>query len=137
MRGLAVLVLSVLIVGCYLDRRPQALRRGVDQVRSVLAEPKLHSLAIKQTGKTPEDRLVEALFSSQARALWPPRRPPEYDFDYSDAAGLPRRIAYLRAPDLPWSVVVTPDPAQHQVLLQGYGQTLDTPLVTDTVPVAP
>lgn len=133
-----VVLLALSCAGCeLLDKRPQALRRGLDQVRSVLADPRLRRLAAKDKAVTPEERLVNALFSSQARSLWPPRLPREFDYSYADQSRLPGRIAYLRRPDLPWSVVVMPDPDRHRIVLHGYGQKLGRPLLTDAVDVKP
>lgn len=132
-----LLVLGVLLAGCGLDSRPQALRRGLDQVRSVLADPRLKSLAAKSSGGTPEERLVEALFSPEARGLWPPRLAQESDFSYKDQSKLPGRIVYMRRPDVPWSVVVIPEPKTHRILLQGYGQLLQRPILNDHVDVKP
>jgi len=129
------LCLVILLTGCTLDPRPKALRRGVDQVRSVLADPRLRSLADKSTKGPLEDRLVEALFSANGRAFWPPRLPAEYDFSSSDQSRLPGRIAYLRKSEFPWAVVVEPDPKGHCIWLLGYGMSVQTPLLRDAVPV--
>lgn len=132
-----MLVLLLSLCGCELDSRPQALRRGLDQVRSVLADPRLRQMAAKGQGGTPEERLVDALFSQPARGLWPPRLEQEYDFNYSDQSKLPGRIAYMRRADLPWSVVVVPEPKNHRIVLLGYGQSLQRPLLSDEVAVKP
>jgi hypothetical protein len=131
------LILVLLLCGCELDSRPQALRRGLDQVRSVLADPRLKQLALKGSAASPEERLVDALFSDSARGLWPPRPEQEYDYSYADQSKLPGRIAYLRRADLPWSVVVVPEPKNQRIVLLGYGQSLRRPLLTDHVSVKP
>jgi len=41
------------------------------------------------------------------------------------------------APSQPFSVVVGPGPAPHTYLIEGYGENLDEPLVTESVVVAP
>ena len=130
---MCLLVSCFLVAGCTLDPRPQALRRGLDQVRSVLADPRLRTLADKTSKGPLEERLVDALFSYSARGYWPPRLGAEYDFRYKDQSKLPGRIAYLRVAELPWSVVVRADAEHHQILLLGYGMTIDQPLLRDAV----
>jgi hypothetical protein len=125
-----------MVAGCTLDPRPQALRRGLDQVRSVLADPRLRILAEKTRQGSLEHRLVDALFSHAARGYWPPRLAAEYDFSYKDQSKLPGRIAYLRQAEVPWSVVVRADPEHHQILLLGYGMTVDQPLLRDAIAVS-
>jgi len=105
----------------------------MDQARSVLADPRLLSLADKSKKGTREERLVEALFSANARSLWPPRLASEYDFSSSDQSRLPGRIAYLPRPGLPWAVVIQADTRNHRILLFGYGMSLRTPLMQDAV----
>lgn len=130
--------LVVLLVGCAVDPRPQALRRGVDQARSVLADPRLRELASKSGSKQPlEERLVAALFSFEARKLWPPRLAQEYDYSRSDSSKLPGRIAYLQHPDLPWSVVIKPEPRNGRIVLLGYGSSLRQPILSDEIKVQP
>lgn len=129
--------LALLSAGCGLDPRPRALRRGLDQTRSVLADPRLRSLADKSTKGPLEERLVAALFSADARSLWPPRLPSEYDFSSADQSRLPGRIAYLPQPGLPWAVVVQADAPGHRIMLFGYGRTLRHPLLQDVVKVQP
>lgn len=136
-RSLALLALAWLSVGCGLDPRPKALRRGIDQVRSVLAEPKLRSLAEKEGKGALEERLVEALFSASGRVYWPPRLPAEVSFSIADQSRLPGRIAYLREPELPWAVVVKADAKGHRIWLLGYGMSLTEPLIQDSVTVNP
>ena len=132
-----LLLCGLLLVGCTLDPRPQALRRGLDQVRSVLADPRLQKLAQKSSQGAWEERLVDALFSPAGRGYWPPHLPAEVDYSYQDQSHLPGRIAYLRQAELPWAVVVEADPEHHQIRLLGYGMHLDHPLLRDTVPVLP
>jgi hypothetical protein len=130
----------ILLVGCTVDPRPQALRRGVDQARSVLADPRLKELASKSKSNPKsslEERLVEALFSFEARKLWPPRLAQEYDYSSRDQSKLPGRIAYLQHPDLPWSVVIKPDPENGRILLLGYGASLQQPTLSDEFKVQP
>lgn len=130
--------LVLLLVGCTVDPRPQALRRGVDQTRSVLADPRLKELASKSKSKQSlEERLVAALFSFEARKLWPPRLAQEYDYSSRDQSKLPGRIAYMQHPDLPWSVVVQPDPKNGRILLLGYGASLQQPILSDEFKVKP
>lgn len=129
--------LCLLLVGCTMDPRPQALRRGLDQVRSVLADPRLRTLAEKTKKGPIEERLVEALFSPEGHKYWPPPLEAEYDYNYQDQSKLPGRIAYLREPDVPWSVVVLADPERNRILLLGYGMQLDQPLLRDSMPVPP
>lgn len=129
--------MAMLTTGCWIDSRPQALRRGLDQVRSVLADPRLHTLAEKAPGATPEERLVGALFSPEARPFWPPPLENQHDFSYKDQSHLPGRIAYLLKPEVPWSVVVTASPQDHRIFLLGYGQSLQRPLLRDAVEVHP
>lgn len=129
--------LCLLLAGCTLDPRPQALRRGLDQARSVLADPRLRALAEKSSQGPLEERLVEALFSADGLNYWPPRRKSEWDYDYKDQSKLPGRIAYLREPDAPWSVVVRADAKNHRIILLGYGMLLDQPLLRDAMPVTP
>lgn len=129
--------LALLAVGCGLDPRPRALRRGLDQTRSVLADPRLRGLADKASQGALEERLVEALFSANARSLWPPRLASEYDYSIADQSRLPGRIAYLPQPGLPWAVVVQADAKNHRILLLGYGMSLRHPLLQDTVKVQP
>ncbi len=131
------IALALLAAGCGLDPRPRALRRGLDQTRSVLADPRLRSLADKAPKGALEERLVEALFSANARSLWPPRLVSEYDFSTADQSRLPGRIAYLPQPGLPWAVVVQADTKNHQIRLFGYGRSLRHPLMQDTVQVQP
>lgn len=131
-------LVACLLLGCQMDPRPQALRRGMDQVRSVLADPRLKTLADAQKGAaTPEERLVQALFSYEARKLWPPRLEQEVDYRSQDQSKLPGRIAYLTDPDLPWAVVVKPDAESHSIQLLGFGARLDQPLFQERVPVQP
>ncbi len=126
------------LLGCdAIDPRPRALRRGMDQARSVLAERKLKALADKRQEKTPEERLVGALFSYEARGLWPPRLASEYDFNSRDQAKLPGRIAYLLEPDLPWAVVIQALPKQHRIQIDGYGTSIEKPLWRESLEVAP
>ncbi len=125
--------LALLAVGCGLDPRPRALRRGMDQVRSVLADPRLRSLADKSKKGALEERMVDALFSANARSLWPPRLVSEHDFNISDQSRLPGRIAYLPQPGLPWAVVVQADVKTHRIVLSGYGMQLRQPLMQDVV----
>ncbi|MBS2036656.1 hypothetical protein JST97_16820 [bacterium] len=134
---MAVLGLAGLLVGCGLDPRPKALRRGIDQVRSVLAEPKLRSLAEKESKGPLEDRLVDALFSASGRLYWPPRLAAEVNFSIADQSRLPGRIAYLREPELPWAVVVKADAKNHRIWLLGYGMSLAEPLLQDSVSINP
>lgn len=129
--------LALLAVGCSLDPRPRALRRGLEQTRSVLADPRLRSLADKASQGALEERLVEALFSANARSLWPPRLDSEYDFSTADQSRLPGRVAYLPQPGLPWAVVVQADVKNHRIQLLGYGMSLRYPLMQDSVPVQP
>lgn len=129
--------LCCLLAGCTLDPRPQALRRGLDQARSVLADPRLLTLAEKTPGGGPlETRLVEALFSRPARSYWPPNLGAEHDYRYQDQSKLPGRIAYLRAPEVPWAVVIEADPEHHRILLSGYGMALDKPLLRDAMQIS-
>ena len=129
--------MALLLAGCSLDPRPRALRRGMDQARSVLADPKLRSLADKSSQGALEERLVGALFSPDARKLWPPRLASEYDFNCEDQSRLPGRIAYLPKPGLPWSVVVQAEVKTHHILILGYGMSLRRPLLQDLVSVRP
>ena len=138
MKTLALICLALLAAGCAgLDSRPKALSRGIDQVRSVLAEPKLRSLADKDPKGALEDRLVDALFSADGKKLWPPRLVAELDFSTADQSRLPGRIAYLRAPELPWAVVVQPDSKNHRIWLLGYGMSMVRPMFQDSVTVTP
>ncbi|MFN8607803.1 MAG: hypothetical protein U0931_09740 [Vulcanimicrobiota bacterium] len=137
MRGCVIVTMAWLCAGCGLDPRPKALARGIDQVRSVLAEPRLRSLAEKGGSGPLEERLVEALFSPGGRSFWPPRLPSELNFSSGDQSRLPGRIAYLREPELPWAVVVQPDPKNHRIWLLGYGMSLRQPLLQDAVTVNP
>lgn len=135
---LLVLTLILLISGCHLDDRPVALRRAMDQVRSVLANPRLLQMARQK--KAPlglEERLVECLFSPEGQKLWPKPLDAEHDFRSQDASRLPGRIAYLRRPELPWCVVVRAEPERHRINLSGYGQTLDSPLLTESISLQP
>lgn len=132
-----ILWLALLAVGCGLDPRPRALRRGMDQARSVLADPKLRSQADKSKKGALEERMVEALFSADAHKLWPARLASEYDFNCSDQSRLPGRIAYLPQPGLPWAVVVQADPKNHHILILGYGMSLRAPLMQDVVNLSP
>lgn len=127
--------LALLAVGCGLDPRPRALRRGMDQARSVLADPRLRSLADRSKKGALEERLVESLFSADAHKLWPARLASEFDFSCSDQSRLPGRIAYLPQPGLPWSVVVQADAKSHRILILGYGMSLRSPLLQDVVKV--
>jgi hypothetical protein len=134
----ALICLAVLTAGCAgLDPRPKALSRGIDQVRSVLAEPKLRSLADKNSKGALEDRLVEALFSADGKKLWPPRLAAEISFSVDDQSRLPGRIAYLGAPELPWAVVIQADAKNHRIWLLGYGMSLLKPMLQDSVVITP
>ena len=105
----------------------------MEQVRSLLNEPKLREMADKRSQGTPEERVVEALFSYEARNLWPPALASEHDFNSKDQAKLPGRIAYLLAPDLPWSVVIRADSKLHRIVLEGYGSSLAAPMMLDSL----
>ncbi len=129
--------LALLAVGCGLDPRPRALRRGMEQARSVLADPRLRSLADKSKKGSLEERMVEALFSANGRSLWPPRLASEYDFNISDQSRLPGRVAYLPQPGLPWAVVVQADTKGHRIVLSGFGMSLANPLMQDAVLLQP
>lgn len=130
--------LILLISGCHLDDRPVALRRAMDQVRSVLANPRLLQMARqKKTPASLEERLVECLFSPEGRGLWPKPLDAEHDFRSQDASRLPGRIAYLRRPELTWCVVVKAEAERHRITLSGYGQSLQSPLLNESISLEP
>ena len=112
-----VLVLLILLSGCYQGQRETNLRQAVEVVKGVLAKPEFE-------GKTAQQKL-DFLFSPEAEKLWPPRPQAEL----SDASGQPgeqpSRILYLRTPDAPWSVVVRVQ--DDHLVVEGYGGSLAQP----------
>ena len=110
----------------------------MDQARSVLSNPRLRVLAEKEQKPADlESRLVNSFFDSKARSLWPPPLEGEYDYRSRDASKLPGRIGFLRHPDLPWSVVIEPDPDHHRIKILGYGTSLSQPILVDFMSIAP
>ncbi len=126
----------VALAGCTLDPRPQALQRGVNVVRKLLADPRLYRLADRVETGAFEQRLVAAMFSAAAKEYWPRRQVAEYDFSSQDPARLPGRIVYCQDAEVPWSVAVKADSQRHQILLLGYGMSLDQPLLREAVAIA-
>jgi hypothetical protein len=127
------LTLTVLLAGCqgHRDPRQAALQQGMDQIHALLLNPSLRALADKQKGNHGQ-QLVEALFSDESRPLWPPREVEETTYKVGNHT-LPGRIAYLKEPDAPWSVVVRPSEQGDSVWLEGYAVNLKKPLLHENV----
>ncbi len=122
--GLALL--SLLASGCS-DGRVKPLGQGVEIVVELLGHPDLKGMSAQQA--------VDHLFSRQGQELWPERPGlPELAYRSSQDGRQPARILFLRAPDAPWSVVVTAQ-GDH-VLVEGFGTSLEKPLMTTSLKFA-
>lgn len=114
-----ILTVVSILPGCSTNPKMNDLREGVNFICTLVRSREVDSLVRKVDAGMKPSTAAEFVLSSEIINAAPPP---------------PKGIAiFPRSPQKPWCVVVKADDTKKVVIVEGYGEKLDKPIITENI----